>query len=335
MRVVVIGGTGFVGRAIVRDLREAGHTVLVVHRGQREPDQPPPDEHAHLDRHDVTGLSRALDSFGAEALIDGFALTARDADDVLTAVPGALRLVVLSSMDVYRAFAALHAGIETDPIPLDETSPVRSERYPYRGKLPNMDEYDKLDIEERYLWRGATVLRLPMIYGEHDPQRREEPILRRLRAGRERIPVGPGNWLWTRGYVGDIARATRLAVESEAAAGEILNLGEARATTILAWIEQIVAAAGSDATLVRVAPDVLPPDLGITAPVRPHLVVDSSKARALLGWAPTAPAESIRRSVRWHLAHPPATPDADFSADDRALASVNPPGDGKEPGGRD
>jgi len=321
MRVVVIGGTGFVGRAIVADLEAAGHTVLVVHRGQREPSSTSDSKHAHLDRHDVPALRAAIERFEADALVDDMALTAADADEALSAAPDGPRLLVLSSMDVYRAFAALHAGTETDPLPLDETSPVRPERYPYRGKIPKMDDYEKLDVEERYLARGGTAIRLPMIYGEHDPQRREEPILRRLRAGRRELPIGPANWLWTKGYVGELARGVRLALESDRARGEVFNLGEAKTGTMRSWIEAVVTAAGGDIQMVAVDERRLPPDLGLTAAVRQHLVVDSSKARALLGWTHADPAEGILRSVRWHVAHPPAEPDADFSADEAALAA--------------
>ncbi len=323
MRVAVIGGTGFIGRAIVAELESAGHAVLVIHRGQHEPESPSTAEHAHLDRHDAAGHVAAFDRFEVDALVDGIALTARDADDVLTAVPGALRMLALSSMDVYRAYSALQAGGESDPLPLDETSPVRSDRYPYRGKIAGPDDYEKLDVEERFLWRGATIIRLPMVYGEHDPQRREEPILRRLRAGRTQIPIGAANWLWTRGYAGEMARGVRLALESDAAAGEILNLGERRTSTIRAWYEQIVEAAGGEATLVQIGDAALPPDLGLSGTVRQHLLVDSSKARAMLGWVHADPAEMVSRSVRWHLDHPPAEPDADFSADDAALGAVN------------
>ena len=80
-------------------------------------------------------------------------------------------------------------------MPIDESSPVRSERYPYRGKIPGLEGYEKLDVEEVYLPCGATICRLPMVYGEYDYQRREEFILRRVRAGRKQIPVGAANWL--------------------------------------------------------------------------------------------------------------------------------------------
>jgi UDP-glucose 4-epimerase len=323
MRIAVLGGTIFIGRATVAELVSAGHDVLVIHRGQHEPSDLAETQHAHLDRHDVSALGRALDEFEPDALIDTLAMSARDADDALVAMPGSLRMVVLSSMDVYRAFGALNAGTETDSLPIDEQSPVRAERYPYRGKMPGADDYEKLDVEDRYLWRGATVLRLPMVYGEHDGQHREEPTLRRLRAGRARIPIGPGNWLWTRGYVGDIARGIRLAVETDAAAGEVLNLSEHRTATIRTWIEQIVAAAGMPAELVVVPESLVPPDLWSTTAVRQHLLVDSSKAEAMLGWRSSDPTLTAARSVAWHLANPPAAHDADFSADDAALATLD------------
>jgi nucleoside-diphosphate-sugar epimerase len=324
MRVVMIGGTGFIGGAIVTELEAAGHAVLVVHRGTHEPETASTSEHAHLDRHDVAGLASALDRFEADALIDGIALTARDADDVLTAVPGAMRMLALSSVDVYRAFSSLRAGIETDPMPIDETAPIRSDRFLFKGHGPQMDEYEKLDVEDRFLWRGATIIRLPMVYGERDPQRREETVLRRIRAGRDRMPIGPGNFLWTRGYVGSMARGVRLALECDAAAGEVFNLGERQVTTIRAWFEQIVAATGRSLELVQVEQRHVPPDLGLTAPIRQHLICDSSKARTILGWEHDDPMATTRQSARWHLEHAPPEPDLDFSADDEALATAAP-----------
>src|SRR6185436_11615187 len=102
----------------------------------------------------------------------------------------------------------------------------------------------KLDVEEVVRAAGATVLRLPLVYGPRDPLRREEMILRRLRAGRTRIPMGAGNLLWTRGYVRDLARAIRLAGE-RLEGGELLNLGERRTPTLRQWAEAILRAAGS------------------------------------------------------------------------------------------
>lgn len=326
MRIAVLGGTVFIGRAIVGELVAAGHEVAVVHRGTHEPDDLPAVVHVHADRMALADVRPELDAFAADCVVDTRALTAADTDAVLDALPQDLRLVVLSSMDVYEAFADVNAGLARFAVPLTETSPVRAERYPYRGKVPGMDDYDKLDVEERYLGRGGVALRLPAVYGPHDYQRREEPILRRVRAGRERIPFGPGNWLWSRAFVGEVARATRLACEADGVRGEAIDVCEQGTWTMRQWAEAVLRAAGSDAELVSVAEDVLPPDLGISAAIGQHAVHWPAKAERLLGFVHADPEACTGTSVGWHLANPPAEPDGghDWSADDDALASVAP-----------
>jgi nucleoside-diphosphate-sugar epimerase len=322
MRVMVLGGTRFIGAALVEELHAHGHELLLVHRGEHEPDDLPAADHLHCDRRDLPRLRGALTDFAPEALVDCNALSAADADAALAAAGGDLRLLVLSSMDVYRAYGSVLARTETDPVPLDETSPVRAERYPYKGRFDWGDDYDKLDVEAAYLARAATVCRLPMVYGERDYQRREEKLLRRVRAGRPRIPVGAANWLWTRGYVRDVAAGVRLALESEATVGEVLNLGESRTWSMLLWARHVLEAADSTAELVRVPDVLLPDDLEELGTFAQHLLFDSSKARDLLGWSETDPHEALRRSVAWHLANPPDGAPDDFAADDRALAAA-------------
>jgi nucleoside-diphosphate-sugar epimerase len=294
---------------------------MVVHRGVLEPDDMPDVRHLHCERAELVSRRPELEDFGADALVDCRALTRRDAETALEALPNVRRRVVISSVDVYRAFGALHVDGETDPVPLDEDSPVRPERYPYRGKMPGMDDYDKLDVEDVYMPRGATVLRLPMVYGEHDYQRREEFLLRRLRAGRTRIPFGGGTWLTCRGYVRDIARAVRL-VLTRPVEGEVMNVCEDRSYSMGMWSRMILQAADSDAELVRVADDVLPEDLKFTGTMSQHIAASAHKARTLLGWTTSDPFETLRTTVRWHLQNPPPDPDVDFEADDRALNSV-------------
>jgi nucleoside-diphosphate-sugar epimerase len=302
MRVMVLGGTRFIGAAVVEELHANGHELLVVHRGEHEPADLPEVEHLHAQRQDLPHLRGPVEEFGPEAVVDNTAFSTADAETALAAIDDDVRLLVVSSMDVYRAFGAVLAGTETDPVPVDETSPVRPERYPYRGRTlvsTDADTYEKLDVEAAYLAREATV----------------------VRAGRSRIPAGAGSWLWTRGYVRDVAAGIRLALESDAAVAEVLNLGEARSWSMGLWARHVLEAAGSDAELVRVPDVLLPDDLKALGTIPQHLLVDSSKARDLLGWTETDPHQALHRSVAWHLANPPEDADADFTADDRALAA--------------
>jgi nucleoside-diphosphate-sugar epimerase len=321
VRIVVLGGTRFIGRATVEELAAAGDDLLVAHRGELEPADLPRVRHLHCDRAQLAAHTAELADFRPDAVVDCRALTRADAEIALSAMPAVTRWIVISSVDVYRAFGAVLEDRETDPVPIDEESPVRTERYPYRGRIPERYDYDKLDVEDVYLPRGAIVLRLPMVYGERDYQLREEFILRRVRAGRKRIPFGDGSWLTCRVYVRDVARAVRLALGAPAIGG-VLNICEDRTYSIRLWSQMILDAAGFDAELVRVADDVLPDDLKATGRVLQHIATSANKARRLLAWTTSDPMESLRTTVRWHMDHPPAVSDTDFAADDRALAAV-------------
>lgn len=214
-------------------------------------------------------------------VVDSCPFSGADVDAVLPVLPEA-PTVVLSSQDVYAAFIGLRAGEEIAPLPITEDAELRTERYLYRGAgidaVPH--DYDKLDVEERWLRRGAVVLRLPLIYGPHDWQRREETVLRRLRAHRSRIPIGVGNLLWTRGHVDDLATGVLAAIDNRAADGLAVNLGETQTVTIRAWLTQILEAAGGGAELITVADATLPPDLAITAAPAQHLLVSVARARS-------------------------------------------------------
>jgi nucleoside-diphosphate-sugar epimerase len=312
MRIAILGGTRFIGRAVVERLTGEGHTLLVVHRGDHEPDGLPPTEHAHVDRHDGPALAAALAPFDPEALVDISGMNAAAADAALGAVGPSVKLVAVSSCDVYRAYDGVHSDRTTDELPLTEESPLRERRFVDGPK------YENLEMEERYLPRGATVLRLGAVYGEHDYQTRFEFVLRRVRAGRKRIPVGSGQFLFSRVYVGDVAAAVSLALAGDFPGA--FNLAEPSTAPYRLFAEQILAAAdAADVELVRVRDDLLPEDLDLTGTIHQHLLVDSAKARTVLGWAPADPSGTLLTSVRWHLANPPADASDDFSADDAVL----------------
>jgi nucleoside-diphosphate-sugar epimerase len=313
LRIIVLGGTRFVGRAICSELTSRGHELLLVHRGRTEPEDLAPAQHLHTDRASWPSQSERLAAFGAEAAVDVSALNGSGAASALRALPPELRLVAISSGDVYRAYQSLHTGTQTDPVPLSEQSPLRRVRH---IDSPN---WENLEIEEHYLTAGATVLRLGAVYGEWDYQHRFEFVLRRVRAGRRQLPIGPGTFLFSRIYVRDVATAVAAVLERDDLAGEIFNIAESTTSAYRLFAEQIIAAADGELELVSVPEETLPEELKITGSVSQHLLLDASKARRVLQWKHRDPQEALRQSVGWHLDNPPTDASDDFGQDDVAL----------------
>jgi hypothetical protein len=142
VRIVVIGGTNFVGPAVVEELLVAEHEPIVLHRGNSESADLPEAHHVHCDRRDIDSLKRALDELSPDAVVDTCSHARRDAEALAVSLPKNTRAVVLSSMDVYRAFGALDRGTSSDPLPLYEDWPLREERYLRRGKAVSAPGFD-------------------------------------------------------------------------------------------------------------------------------------------------------------------------------------------------
>jgi len=327
VRIIVIGGTRFVGRAIVRELEEKGHDLMVVHRGVHEPETETRARHLHVDRSEILSVATEMSHFAPDAAIDVSAMNGQHARHALAALPGGIRLVAISSCDVYRAFKSVHDGTESDAVPLTEDAPLREERF-----FVGPDD-ENIEVEEKYLEHGAVILRLSAVYGENDIQRRHDFVLRRIRVGRERMPIGAGNFLFSRCYISDVASAVRLAAEN-APPGEIYNVSESQTWSIRLQAQKVADAAGSQIEFVRVRAGVLPADLRITSFIRQALLVDSHKIRSTLGWRETDPDVALQHAVDWELSNPTGEeyatflrervgcdPD-DLAQDDKALESV-------------
>lgn len=352
MRVLLIGGTGFMGPYIARHLLDAGHEVAVFHRGVTEENVPDGVTHLHAGAREseqaiVGWLERlptfvdAFRAFAPDVALHMLAMRESDAVAAQAALRGiARRLVVISSQDVYRAYGRLigtEPG-EPDPIPLTEDSPLRAKLYPYRQQPPRpaddprrwMDDYDKIPVERVVLADPAlpgTVLRLPAVYGPGDKQHRTFDYLKRMDDGRPAIllPANTAGWRWTRGYVEDVAHAVALAVTNDRAAGRTYNIGEAEALTEAEWVRAIGDAVGWHGDVLSVPPERLPKLLAFDGNTTQQFVSDSSRIRSELGFAEQVPRnEALRRTVAWERAHPPMErpPDSfDYAAEDRVIES--------------
>ncbi len=338
LRVLVIGGTRFVGFHAVEGLVEAGCEVAVFHRGGSEPEGLSHVRHLHGDRTELLNHGASFDRFAPDVVLDTAPMIRSDAVDAVIAFRGtAGRLVAISSQDVYFAYDLLRgrASGPAQDLPLTEEAPLRDRLFPYRDQFPEdhpLHDYDKIPIEQTYLSQPdlpATVLRLAAVYGPRDPQHRPFPYLRRMVDGRRWIILDQrrASWRWSRVFVHHAAAAIVLAVTDPGAAGRVYNVADEKALSEQEWVEAIGAAWGWEGQVVRLPADHLPDHLREEGfDFRHPLMVDTSRIRDELGFVERlAAGEAMRRTVEWELRHMPvdlAPHRFDYAAEDAALPDL-------------
>jgi nucleoside-diphosphate-sugar epimerase len=330
MRILVIGGTRFIGPRLVEQLVASGHEVAVFHRGQTPGNLPGGVRPILGDRHRLVEHAAEFGRFRPDVVVDMIAFTEEDARALHALFRGiAGRLVVLSSGDVYRAygvFAKLEPG-PLEPVPLAEDSPLRQTLYIARasasGPEDPMFHYEKIRVEQVVQSDPSlpgTVVRLPMVYGPGDSQHRLYPYLGRMDAGRRVIFLDEGlaRWRCLRGYVEDVAAAIALAATDAKAAGRVYNIAEEIAYTEAEWVSRIGEAAGWGGKVVTVLRGRLPVPFNTDQ----DLTMDSSRIRAELGYREVVrPAEALRQTIAWERANPSAQA-LDYAVEDALIAEL-------------
>lgn len=338
MRVLVLGGTHFIGPPVVRRLVGLGHEVAVFHRGQTETSLPQNVKAFHGNREQLGDHLADFRAYEPEVVLDTLAMTEWDAEAVMATFSGlARRLVVLSSGDVYRAYGRLiqQDPGPPDPTPLTEASPLRDKLYPYREYAEGPDDmqyhYDKILVERVVMalpdLLPATVLRLPMVFGPGDYQHRLFGYLKRMDDKRPFILLAE-DWAKARalrGYVEDMAEATALCVTREEAANRVYHAAYQENFSEETWLSMVAETVGWKGNVIKVPNQELPEGLQHHMDMRQDWSVNSSRIRQELGYREVVPLnEAVRRTVAWERANLPEIDLArfDYAAEDALLARI-------------
>jgi nucleoside-diphosphate-sugar epimerase len=341
MRVLLIGGNGFIGRCVVSALRQQGHPLAVFHRGTTA--TPPGVDEIRGDRNQLNASAQELKRFAPDVVIDLVISSRPQAAELMNIFRGATRRVVmLSSMDVYRA-VGISNGTESGPlqeVPLTEESELRRTLHPYPPENMQLlhkvfawvtDDYDKIPAERAVMndpELPGTVLRLPMVYGPGDPLHRFYPVVKRITDGRRHIifPETLAAWRSPRGYVENVAAAIALAATDNRAARRIYNVCEEPAFSELEWAQKITGKMGWKGQFVVLPVERTPPHLLRPGNAAQHWTASSARIRHELGYKePVAIEQAIRQTIHWERENPPdvALAQFDYAAEDTAAAGQN------------
>jgi 2'-hydroxyisoflavone reductase len=325
MKVLVIGGTLFIGRQLVDELVKEGHSVSILHRKPKH-DFGRRVENIMADRNDADSMREALYGRRFEVVYDN----AYDWEHGTTAAQVEATVRVLAGERLSRYIFMSSVAAYGDGLNHKESDPLAPDYHsdPYvRHKATS----------ERLLFRmhaqsGLPVVtfRPPFVYGPGNPFYREAFFWDRMRAGRPIIIPGDGHRLTQFVYVRDLVTAMVRAMTEPRAAGEAFNIGDSKPLTQTELVEKLARIANVEPVMVRVPRDIIS-SAGGNAMDEPYyfgeyldvppITENMGKAQRVLKMKLTPFDAGLKETYRWYVRnHKPRT--AGFEFDDRVMAMV-------------
>lgn len=253
MRVLVIGGTRFVGPRLVRSLLERGHEVTTFNRGHTPDELPAEVKRLHGDRSDPASLALALADRTFDGCVDTSAMRGGD---------------TLAAIDALYDRVGHYVHFSTGQVYLvREGCPTPTREEDYDGPLaapPPGDAWDagewSYGIEKRQCedalqeaWAGrgfpATRLRLTMIHGVDDPRGRLRAYVLRLSAGGPLLVPLESSPRIRPIHAARVVDVVVDLLESGAGKGAAFNLAQGEEATHEELIERIAGLLGVEAEL--------------------------------------------------------------------------------------
>jgi nucleoside-diphosphate-sugar epimerase len=283
MRVFLTGASGFIGTAVIAELKTAGHEVLGLARND--------DNAAKLKaagvavhRGDVTdpqtlvagvqacdGVIHCAFIHDFSQFVENIAIDRRAVETMLAAMEGSGKPFILTS-------GTLMADADREAT--EEDGPSRDGAGAMRGAT-------ELVVED-YAKRGvrAMIVRLPQV---HDTQK-HGLITYAIEVAREKgvsAYIGDGSARWAAAHVGDVAHLYRLVLEKGQAGARYHAVGESGVT-----MRDVAEAVGRRLNLpvASITPEESPAHFGFLAMFANRDAPTSSRlTQERMGWTPTGP----------------------------------------------
>ncbi len=300
MRVLVVGLNGFIGSALAGQACAQGHEVFGMGR-RLQPDAVSDVTYLIGDRSDPRQVQEIVIKEKIDVVVDVIPMVMANTEPLLNCLDGVIeQYVMISSSDVYANYELLQKRAQGEPAAeaVDENAPLRASRYPYREETrPDasasdqyLDDYDKIPIEDavQQLSVAWTILRLPMVFGPGDKQRRFRwaiaPMLERHDV--LTVPRSWANWHSTYGYIENVGAAVAITIGHENAYNQVFNVAEEQPVSQIDWARKFAEVMDWQGQ-IEVTDDPDHPlrrrtnDLDLSVPFK----IDGSKLRHTLGFS--------------------------------------------------
>ncbi len=305
MKVLFIGGTGFISSAVSRLAVARGIELYHLNRGQRGTVIPGV-RNIVADIHQPGQAEAALGGQTFDVVVDWIAFTVEDIERDLALFTGRVKqFIFISSASAYQK-------PPSHPI-ITESTPLYNPHWLYSR--------NKIACEERLMraWREdgfpITVVRpsltydtnLPVAIGGWDSY----TLIDRIKTGRPLIVHGDGASLWVVTHSDDFARGFVGLLGHSQAIGHAFHITTDEVLTWNQIYETIADAVGVKAKLVHIPSDFIvgvAPDLGagLIGDKSWSVIFDNSKIRTFVpGYQAVIPfSQGIRRTLAWYEADP-------------------------------
>lgn len=307
MKILLLGGSGVISRAVAHLAIASGHELWLLNRGKR---RPVPGARALVaDVADPAGMKAALGGHRWDVVVQFIGFGPADVRRDVELFRGATRqYVFISSASVYQKPPARHL--------VTESTPRENPHWEYsRQKIACERE---LEAAHRDSGFPAVIVRPSLTYGEDqvplvlNAWNQSWTLVDRMRRGAPVIIPGDGTSLWTITHNTDFARGLVGLFGNPATIGEAFHI---TSDEVLTWnqIFQLTAeaAGASKAPFVHIATDFIvscvPSVEGtLLGDKAVSVVFDNAKIKRFVpGFAAATPfAEGIRRTVAWFDADP-------------------------------
>ena len=295
MNILVLGGTYFIGRALVELLMLNKYSISLLNRGSRKTANSGVLS-ITADRHVYSELENGLRGKSFDVVIDLSGYNRNDVSLILDCLKGRIgQYIFCSSIAVCSkppAYWPITEGHE-------KCSSFGESEYGYNKWLAE----ECLFQQSQKNSLAVSIVRPVYVYGPYDYSKRLDYFFSRILDGLPVVLAGNGENIVQFGYVYDLCRAIIALIGNKSAYGQAFNISGRELVTTKQFVTLVSQAIGRDVDLRFIADDSTQTDERSTLTSKHHFA-DISKAELLIGIVPNVSlTEGIKTTAQWYVNH--------------------------------